>query len=510
MSDAQQSSAEKQQPNPQPADWTQRHVWQIQPVRDLLILAAILGLVWLGYRLSIVTVPLLLALMLAYLVEPLVKRVTRARWASRSGMALVLIVMGGLAVLLPVTLGVGYGVAQGTQLVRRTTQKVDLLVKSVQTPDDAVLRERLPEKSWRRIRDYIVEQEERRKALEAATAAEMERVLGQGHHGEPATSEPSSDSQVPFANADEVPPSDATKADVPRDVNAATATTAGEETKKKNASESARLTASRSYLPPEVYTGLMWLVERARENAESLGKRALEAGGGAIGGAVSVFGSIGAVVFGAALTAFFFFFFVTGWGKVTSTWQEVLPQRNRERVLYLLGRMDKVIAAFIRGRITVCASMIVLYTLLYWFIGVPAPFVMGPLTGLLTLVPYAAGMSAPIAMLMMWLSPGAVPTFRDQWWWIIGAPLVVLAIAQALDDWVLTPLIQGKATDLPMPTIIFASIAGGSLAGFYGLLLAIPIAACIKILVEEIVVPHVKAWAKGERGDLLPVGRGRD
>lgn len=457
-----------------------------------------LALVWLGYRLSIVTVPLLLALMLAYLVEPLVKRVTRARWASRGGVALVLIVMGGLAVLLPVTLGVGYGVAQGTQLVRRTTQKVDLLLKSVQAPQDERLRELLPEKSWRRIRDYIVEQEEKRKSLEAAADAELERVLGQDDsaEGEVAAGNSNTDASAPTSSAttDPAVTPDADSKDPWKD---------------PAILEIAKATSSRSYLPPEVYTGLMWLVERARNNAEALGKRALEAGGGAIGGAVTIFGSIGAILFGAGLTAFFFFFFVTGWGKVTSTWQEVLPHRNRDRVLYLLSRMDKVIAAFIRGRITVCAFMIVLYTLLYWFIGVPAPFVMGPLTGLLTLIPYAAGLSAPIAMLMMWLSPGAEPTFRDQWWWIIGAPLVVLGIAQALDDWVLTPLIQGKATDLPMPTIIFASIAGGSLAGFYGLLLAIPIAACIKILIEEIVVPHVKAWAKGEKDDLLPVGRGR-
>lgn len=457
-----------------------------------------LALVWLGYRLSIVTVPLLLALMLAYLVEPLVKRVTRARWASRGGVALVLIVMGGLAVLLPVTLGVGYGVAQGTQLVRRTTQKVDLLLKSVQAPQDERLREMLPEKSWRRIRDYIVEQEEQRKSLEAAADAELERVLGQDDpaEGEVAAGNANTDASAPTSSAttDPAVTPDADSKDPWKD---------------PAIMEIAKATSSRSYLPPEVYTGLMWLVERARNNAEALGKRALEAGGGAIGGAVTIFGSIGAILFGAGLTAFFFFFFVTGWGKVTSTWQEVLPHRNRDRVLYLLSRMDKVIAAFIRGRITVCAFMIVLYTLLYWFIGVPAPFVMGPLTGLLTLIPYAAGLSAPIAMLMMWLSPGAEPTFRDQWWWIIGAPLVVLGIAQALDDWVLTPLIQGKATDLPMPTIIFASIAGGSLAGFYGLLLAIPIAACIKILIEEIVVPHVKAWAKGEKDDLLPVGRGR-
>ena len=500
MSDAQQPSTATPQRESSSSDWTQRHVWQIQPVRDLLILAALLGLVWLGYRLSIVTVPLLLALMIAYLVEPLVKALTARRWMSRSGIALVLVVLGGLAVLLPVTLGVGYGVAQGTQFVRRTTQKVDLLVKSVQAPQDERLRDMLPEKSWRRIRDYIVEQEERRKSLEAAADAELELLLGVG-----------------AADTEEQGIAVAPKAAVSADENAtdqlrSSAETDGREVdlpKDAKTAQTETATSSRSYLPPEVYTGLMWLVERARDNAEALGKRAIEAGGGAIGGAVSIFGSIGAIIFGAGLTAFFFFFFVTGWGKVTSTWQEALPHRNRERVLYLLARMDKVIAAFIRGRITVCVCMIVLYTLLYWFIGVPAPFVMGPLTGLLTLVPYAAGLSAPIAMLMMWLSPGSEGTFREQWWWIVGAPLLVLGIAQALDDWVLTPLIQGKATDLPMPTIIFASIAGGSLAGFYGLLLAIPIAACIKILVEEIVVPHVKAWAKGEKDDLLPVGRGR-
>ena len=504
MSDATKQDGETK-PAPVASDWTARHVWQIQPVRDLLIFAAIIGLVWLGYRLSIVTVPLLLALMLAYLFEPVVRRLTARRWVSRAGIAISLIVLGGLAVLLPVTLGVGYGVAQATQLVRGTTQRVDLLVKSVQAPDDKGLRERLPEKSWRRIRDYIVEQEEKRKEHEQEVDAETAAMLGFAKAADEAAPAQGGDS-VGVATGEKAPAvdtNDAARADAPAKDGQKTG-----DAKPRDWLAKSQLGLRSAYLPPEVYTGLLWIGERIRDNAETLGKRALEAGGGAIGGAVSVFGSIGAIVFGAVLTAFFFFFFVTSWGKVTSTWQEMLPRSNRHRVLYLLGRMDKVIAAFIRGRITVCVCMVVLYTLLYWFIGVPAPFVMGPITGLLTLVPYAAGLSAPIAMLMMWLAPGAdVDSFRQQWWWIVGAPLVVLAIAQALDDWVLTPLIQGKATDLPMPTIIFASIAGGSLAGFYGLLLAIPIAACIKILVEEIVVPHVKAWAKGERVDLLPVER---
>ncbi|HLP84800.1 MAG TPA: hypothetical protein VK157_10665, partial [Phycisphaerales bacterium] len=299
-SDASGAKSEQAPDSRHASDWTQRHVWQIQPVRDLLILAAILGMVWLGYRLSIVTVPLLLALMLAYLVEPLVSRVTRTRWASRSGVALALIVLGGIAVLLPVTLGVGYGVAQGTQLVRRTTQKVDLLVKSVNAPEDEMLRERLPEKSWRRIRDYIVEQEAARRHLESQADEEMEKLLA-GPVGKHLPTDGGASDDVAKNDADvaQVTPTDVSASD------------AKDTAKPKDADERwndpafvaiKQASEKPSYLPPEVYSGLMWLVERVRNNAETLGKRALEAGGDAIGGAVSVFGSIGAVLFGAGLT----------------------------------------------------------------------------------------------------------------------------------------------------------------------------------------------------------------
>ena len=85
------------------------------------------------------------------------------------------------------------------------------------------------------------------------------------------------------------------------------------------------------------------------------------------------------------------------------------------------------------------------------------------------------------------------------------APIVVQGISQVLDDYILSPLIQGKSTDMSMPLILFASIAGGVLGGFYGLLLAIPVAACLKILFEEMVLPRIKAWASGDAPDVLPI-----
>ncbi|MEO0632339.1 MAG: AI-2E family transporter, partial [Planctomycetota bacterium] len=95
--------------------------------------------------------------------------------------------------------------------------------------------------------------------------------------------------------------------------------------------------------------------------------------------------------------------------------------------------------------------------------------------------------------------------FRGEIWWVIGAPLAVYFIGQALDDYVWTPLIQGKSTGMDTPTILFATLAGGALLGIYGLLLAIPLAACIKILLQEIFWPRFKQWSKGETPDFLPI-----
>ena len=56
----------------------------------------------------------------------------------------------------------------------------------------------------------------------------------------------------------------------------------------------------------------------------------------------------------------------------------------------------------------------------------------------------------------------------------------------------LTPIIAGKATNLDPVTIFVAVLAGGSVLGAYGMLLAIPVAACIKILLSDLVIPKLK------------------
>jgi predicted PurR-regulated permease PerM len=189
---------------------------------------------------------------------------------------------------------------------------------------------------------------------------------------------------------------------------------------------------------------------------------------------------------------------------VLDFWEGLIPERKKGKVIDLVQQMDAVIAGFVRGRLTICAVLILYYILAYWAIGVPAPLVVGLVVGALTLVPYAAGATVPVVMLLMWIGGGGDDGVGSKWWWIVGAPLVVLAIQQVMDDYVLTPRVQGKSTNMDTPTILFASIAGGVLAGFYGLLLAIPVAACIKIVMKEIVWPRVNQWLAGRVADPLP------
>lgn len=468
--------------------WTRLHLWQIQPVRDLMMLAGLVGVVWLGYRLSIVTVPLLLAMLLAYLVEPLVRKITARGRVRRPFAALGIIVGLGLAVGVPLTLGGIFAVGQGVQAARTTANKVDALLQSVDAPDDEALRERL-RGNWLRVRDFIVEQ---RKAADARASGADSATLPSDRG----------------ADASVVAPGRAAGEGTVAAPQAGPSPDAGEDQEPEGMA--AVIDAGVRSIGLELSTALAWAGEQLRANARAIGSGVLQAGGGALGVVVGVFGSIGALVFGLVLTTFFFYFVCVGWPSVLATLHGLVPATRRERVLELAGKMDAVVAGFVRGRVTICLSMIVLYTIGYWLIGVPAPFVLGPLTGLLTLVPYAAGLSAPIAMVLMWLNIGGsidAESWRASWWWIVGGPLLVLAIAQFVDDWILTPAIQGKSTNMAVPLIVIASIAGGTLAGFYGLLLAIPVAACLKIVLQEVLLPRVRAWSSGRAPDVLPWSR---
>jgi len=502
---------------PPPSDpkrsWAGLHLWQIQFVRDAILIALVVGLVMLGYKLSTVTVPMLLAVALAYLFEPVVAKMTRSGFMGRSSAAATIILLAVVLVVAPVTLGAGFGVVQGAKYARALADNIQKTIYSVDNPGDDDARFVLPERGWRWIRDKIVaekkkERVSRKPGLEAEpdptkiplTANPSNTVLSKPEAAAPGA-EAGNDAEIGLGAdgtaAPETTPAPGTDALGDKGVEIAPGVEFAAGLEPGLVGEE----------PSDAFQFLRLVGEWLETNASAIGKRALSAGGGAVDAAVSTLGSLFKLGFAAFLTAFFFFFFCTGYGRLLAFWNSLIPQKRRGRVVDLLSQMDEVVAGFVRGRLTICATLIAYYSLAYWLIGVPAALLVGLGVGLLTLVPYAAGAAIPVVMGLMWLDE-STGTFRDAWWWVVGAPMVVLAIQQFLDDYVLTPRIQGKTTNMDTPTILFASIAGGVLAGFYGLLLAIPVAACIKILLREVFWPRVRAWIQGRAEDPLPLQSG--
>jgi len=426
------------QNDPGKVHWSNRRLWQIQPIRDCLLIAGVIALVMLGAKVSVVTVPLGLALILAYLFEPVIRRLSRPGWLSREGAAIGVIAFVIFLVAVPVTLALIFAIGQGLDYSERFATNISRLNSAItaQEPERAAeLEADLPSDAWRwiseNVREYRAAQED---------------------------GQQSDDSEVLFGDAE-------------------------------GALLSGIVSSTVSYL--EAHQG-------------EIGKRLVAEGFNAVAIAISFVTSVGFLLFTAFLTAFFFFFCSTGYGALSHFWESLIPERNRERWLDLLQKMDGVIAAFIRGRLVIAIIQSALFTIAYWLIGVPAPMILGPLVGFLSIVPYLALAGIPVSVGLLVLEPGS--GWQGEGWWIVGAPIAVYFLLQDIDDYVLTPTIQGKGTGMDTPTILFATIAGGALLGVFGMLLAIPIAACMKILIVEVYWPKFKEWTEGNSVDPLPFG----
>lgn len=428
---------------PDPEDpWSTRHLWEIQPIRDILVLAGVFGVLYLGYVLSVVTVPILVAMALAYLCEPLVRRVARLPFMNRARTAAAFIFGASLLVLVPAVLAVAFAIAQAKNLAvqglrlldsAQVASPADAADEVVRTEEASAVYERMP-KRWKLVSDALVRLESQLARRQAGADAEPGRMF-----------------------------------------------------------------------QSEALTLLDLVAQWLKVQVPAIGATAVSKTGGAVQIAYQSAVSLGTFLFGVFLTAFFFFFFCTGYGEVLRFWEGLIPERRKGRVIELLDKMDLVIAGFVRGRVLVGVVLAVFYTVAYALIGVPASLLLGPLVGLTQIVPYVSMIGVPISIVLMWLEPERALMFGQSWWYPIAAPMVVYVLGQMLDDYVLSPVIQGEATDMDVPSILFASLAGGILAGVYGLLLAIPAAACAKILLREVFWPRFRAWAEGRERDILPI-----
>jgi predicted PurR-regulated permease PerM len=480
-----------------PTDIRRLHLLQIQPVRDVLVILLVLGVFWLGYILRPITVPMLLALTLAYLVEPVVRNVVRRKWMTRMQAAASVILIVLLVITVPLAVGTTVAISQGLSYgseVEKNVEAIQVLLKDPANEEaKAILRRsRGSGPAWVWLGDFLSglvhpepSAEELAKEREAKPDGSAPPPLQS-----PAPSEPQPKREAPGAPAADSPDLPSSAAPPSREpASTSEAIKPGGSISNKAAS---------------------WLKGTFENNLQSLGRFVARylvgTGANALEIGLKTIKAVFYLAFALFLVLFFFFFFCIGYERVTNHIANLIPKWKRNRTLELFRQMDVVIAGFVRGRLIIMGILMVMFTIGYWLIGVPGALIVGPITGVLAVVPYLGMISIPASMLLMWLQPIG-PAWQHNWWWIVIAPIALYFIIQTVEDYVLTPMIQGKTTDMDTPSILFAVLAGGILAGFYGVLLAIPAAACIKILLRESFWPRFEAWAEGKVKDFLPISR---
>lgn len=178
------------------------------------------------------------------------------------------------------------------------------------------------------------------------------------------------------------------------------------------------------------------------------------------------------------------FFFLWRFDYLVSVTARYLPRRHKARIVDVVRQINGVVASFFRGRLIVCLVVGLATAIGFAIVGVPFAWPLGLAIGLLNFVPYLAPVvGLPIALLITYLS------FHD--WTHPLAAAAVYGTVQAVDNFVLTPIIQGKLVGLHPITVIVIVFIGADLAGLLGLILAIPAAAAIKILFKEFLWPQI-------------------
>lgn len=156
-----------------------------------------------------------------------------------------------------------------------------------------------------------------------------------------------------------------------------------------------------------------------------------------------------------------------------------VPNRYFEVIERLITRVDDQLGGYIRGVLVVTFCVGTVSTLGLWLCGMRYFFVVGPLMGLLNMIPIfgpMVGMGiASLAMILQTGDPGA----------IVG-PILVGATAQVLDNIAFTPIAVSRSVNLHPLLVLLVTLSGGELFGLVGLLLAVPFTATVKVVCQAV------------------------
>lgn len=179
----------------------------------------------------------------------------------------------------------------------------------------------------------------------------------------------------------------------------------------------------------------------------------------------------------AVVTPVVAFYLLRDWDRLVARLDRMLPQQGGATIRTVMDEIDDRLSGFVRGQVLVCLVLGSWYACGLLLIGLDFGLLLGMIAGLVSVVPYlgnvvglGVGLGLAFAQFDGWREP-----------LLVGA---VFASGQVLEGYVLQPRIIGDRVGLHPVWLMFAVIAGGTLLGITGALLAVPLAAVIGVLIR--------------------------
>jgi predicted PurR-regulated permease PerM len=169
------------------------------------------------------------------------------------------------------------------------------------------------------------------------------------------------------------------------------------------------------------------------------------------------------------------FYLLVDWRRLLATLDNLAPVHHRAVVRELAREMDAAMAGFLRGQSFVCLFLGLWYGLGFTMAGLNFGMLIGITAGILSFIPYVGSITGLILSV-------SVALVQGPGWGLLGLVLAVQFTGQFIEGNILTPRFVGGAVGLHPVWVMFALLAFGSLFGFTGLIIAVPVAAVIGVL----------------------------
>ncbi|MBU3655309.1 MAG: AI-2E family transporter [Alphaproteobacteria bacterium] len=227
-------------------------------------------------------------------------------------------------------------------------------------------------------------------------------------------------------------------------------------------------------LPPEVFAKLQAGAQaQAAEALSYAGQVASGLAGKLLSGGLALLNVLSLLV----ITPVVAFYLLRDWPLLLTHVNRLLPSVQAPAIRQLMQEVDNTLAGFLRGQSSVCLALSLYYMVALSLGGLQSSLVVGLLTGVLAFMPYVGALSGGFfALSLAWMQSGD--------WHLPALMLAIFVVGQLLEGYVLTPKLVGGRVGLHPVWIIFALMAGGALAGFVGVLVAVPVAAVIGVTIR--------------------------